>query len=77
LGKASVWIRIAAVSGFVMTVLDIYFSAVPIIQVSSSLIFTLKIAGVGLAGNLLGLGLYVVRTAGPATQLSDPAALSS
>jgi amino acid transporter len=73
LGKASSWIRIAAISGFVMTVLDIYFSAVPIIHVSNSMMFTLKIAGVGIAGNLLGVGLYVLRTAGAAAPISDAA----
>jgi glutamate:GABA antiporter len=64
LGRASAWIRIAAMSGLIMTLLDIYASAVPIIRVSNSLLFTLKIAGVAVAGNLLGVGLYVLRTAG-------------
>ena len=32
LGRAGTWIRLAAVSGLVMTVLDIYASAVPIIR---------------------------------------------
>jgi amino acid transporter len=63
LGKASLAIRIAAVSGLVMTVLDIYFSAVPIIQVKDSLFFTLKIVAVIVCGNLLGLLLYLARTA--------------
>jgi amino acid transporter len=69
LGKASLWIRVAAVSGLVMTLLDIYFSAVPIIQVKSSLLFTLKIVAVIICGNLLGVLLYWVRTRGQATKL--------
>jgi glutamate:GABA antiporter len=77
LGKASAAIRIAAFSGFVMTVLDIYFSAVPIIRVSSSVLFTLKIAGVAIAGNLLGLGLYALRTAGSTKPILDSALESS
>jgi amino acid transporter len=77
LGKASPWIKLAAVSGFVMTVLDIYFSAVPIIDVKNSLMFTLKIAGVGIAGNLLGLGLYALRTNAPTKPLSNNSSESS
>ena len=64
LGKASLPIRIAAVSGLIMTILDIYFSAVPIIQVKSSLLFTLKIVAVIVSGNVLGILLYVARTHG-------------
>jgi hypothetical protein len=57
------------VSGLVMTLLDIYFSAVPIIQVKNSLLFTLKIVAVIICGNLLGVLLYWVRTRGQATKL--------
>ncbi len=68
LGKASLPIRIAAVSGLIMTVLDIYFSAVPIISVVNPLAFTLKIVGVIAGGNLLGIALYLIRTAGSTRQ---------
>jgi glutamate:GABA antiporter len=71
LGKASPAIRIAAVSGLIMTVLDIYFSAVPIIQVKNSLLFTLKIVAVIVSGNLLGVGLYALRTAGSTKPIED------
>jgi glutamate:GABA antiporter len=62
LGRASAWIRIAACSALVMTLMNIFFSTVPIIQVNSSLVFTLKIAGVAVAGNLIGAAFYCLRT---------------
>jgi len=71
LGKASLPIRIASVSGLIMTVLDIYFSAVPIIQVKNATWFTLKIVAVIVSGNVLGVLLYVVRTAGATKRLAN------
>ena len=64
LGPVSMWIRVAAVSGLIMTLLDIYFSAVPIIQVKSAMQFTLKVVGLIVGGNLLGVLLYMARTRG-------------
>jgi amino acid transporter len=62
MGAAGIWLKVAAFSGLAMTLLDIYFSAVPIIAVNSSLLFTLKIAGVAIIGNALGAFLYLLRT---------------
>jgi glutamate:GABA antiporter len=62
LGRASAWIRVAAASALVMTLMNIFFSAVPIIQVNSSFWFTLKIAGVAVAGNAIGATFYWLRS---------------
>lgn len=58
LGPVPWWLRVAAASGLVMTLLNIGFGALPIIDVKSSLVFTAKIAGLILAGNLVGAGIY-------------------
>ena len=57
----SMWLRVAALSGFLMTILNIGFSVLPIIDVKNPLLFTAKIGGVILAGNLAGLLLYLLR----------------
>lgn len=52
-------LRAACVSGFAMTLLFIVLSVVPIVKVESTRAFTLKIAGVIVAANALGVGLWV------------------
>ncbi len=64
-GRAGILLRIAAFSGLVMTLLDIFFSAVPLIEVSSSLSFVLKIVLVALVGNALGVLIYGLRVTKP------------
>jgi amino acid transporter len=52
------WLRCAAVSGFAVTLLYSVLSVVPIIQVTSSLAFIVKVGGVIVGANLLGAWLY-------------------
>lgn len=61
IGNVPLWLRIAAFSGFVMTLLNIGFATLPIIDVKSSFIFTAKIGGLILAGNLVGAAVYWAR----------------
>lgn len=55
------WTRVAAISGFLMTLLYVVLSIVPIIQVESRLLFAAKISGVIVIANALGLAVFVYR----------------
>ncbi|HMG05237.1 MAG TPA: APC family permease [Chthoniobacterales bacterium] len=57
------WLRIAAASGFLMTLLYVTLSIFPIIDVKSNFSFTIKIAGVILGANVLGLCIFVAARA--------------
>lgn len=56
--KQPIWLKIAAASGFLMTSLYIVLALVPIVQVESHLSFALKIGGLIVGANLLGLMIY-------------------
>jgi amino acid transporter len=56
--RAPVWLRVAAASGFLMTVLYVTLSILPIVDVVSVPVFALKICGVIAVANLVGLFLY-------------------
>jgi amino acid transporter len=60
--RPAVWLRIAAVSGFVVTLLYIVLSVFPIIDVQSSWQYSIKTAAVILGANLIGVLLYQWRT---------------
>jgi len=52
------WIRVAALSGFLMTLVDVVLSIVPIVQVESRLIFALKISSLVLVTNAIGFAIF-------------------
>jgi amino acid transporter len=52
------WLQLAALSGFLMTLLYIVLSIFPIVDVESSWEYSLKIAGVVLGANALGWAIY-------------------
>ena len=52
------WVKLCAVSGFMMTALFVTLSVLPIIPVGSRTVFALKIIGLIVVTNLIGLGLY-------------------
>lgn len=56
--RPRLWLRAAAVSGFLMTLLYIVLSIFPIIGVENSWNYSLKIAAVVLGANLLGWAFY-------------------
>jgi len=55
---APAWLRVAALSGFLMTLLDVALSIVPIVQVGSRVAFAAKIATLVAATNAVGLLIY-------------------
>ncbi len=55
--RPSLGLRLCALSGFLMTVLYLALSIVPIVQVESRLLFGLKISGLILVTNGVGLGI--------------------
>lgn len=56
--KPPLWLKLACASGFIMTVIYIGFTIVPIIDVPSRLWFAVKIIAVVLIANLVGVGIY-------------------
>jgi len=56
--RPAFWLRVAAISGFLMTLLYVVLSVFPIIEVESSWKYSLKIAAVVLGANVLGWALY-------------------
>lgn len=52
------WLRMAALSGFLVTLLYSVLSVFPIIQVTSPLAFSAKVGGVIVGANLIGASLY-------------------
>ena len=57
------WLRIAAGSGFLMTLLYVTLSVFPIIDVKSNFSFTLKITAVIIAANIVGAGIFAAARA--------------
>jgi amino acid transporter len=55
-----IWLKASALSGFLMTLLFIALSVVPIIQVGSRLMFAAKISGLILITNVIGLAIYLM-----------------
>ncbi len=70
--RPPLWIKACALSGLAMTLLYGALSIVPIIEVESRLLFALKISGLIVVTNLLGLAIYVAarrrRARGPAAE---------
>jgi amino acid transporter len=57
--RSPLWLKIAALSGFVMTLLFVLLSILPIVQVESRVIFALKISSVIVIANVIGLGIFL------------------
>jgi amino acid transporter len=57
------WLRIAAASGFLMTLLYVTLSVFPIIDVKSNFAFTFKITTVLIAANIVGAGIFAAARA--------------
>jgi amino acid transporter len=52
------WVRLCATSGFLMTLLYVTLSVLPIIPVGSRTVFALKITGLIVIANLVGVALF-------------------
>jgi amino acid transporter len=61
--KAPLWLKLAAVSGFLVSVVAGYFTLIPITNVSSPLMFAVKIITVVVVVNVIGVVLYRIRKA--------------
>jgi amino acid transporter len=59
---SALWLRVAAASGFIVTLLFVLFSVLPIISVKSAPAYAIKTAAVLLGANALGLLLYRLGT---------------
>jgi amino acid transporter len=57
--RPPLWLQLCALSGFLMTLLYVALSVVPIIEVESRGLFALKISGLIVVTNILGLGIYL------------------
>jgi hypothetical protein len=60
--RPPLWVRAAAASGFLMTLLYVGLSVVPIVPVGSRVTFALKIVTVIGGANLLGTALFMTRS---------------
>jgi glutamate:GABA antiporter len=58
--RASLWLKIACASGFIVTLVYIRFAIVPITDVESPLSFALKIVSTVLLANVVGVTIYVL-----------------
>jgi len=54
------WLKVAAASGFLVSVIGAFFTVFPIIEVQSRLLFASKIIVVVIAANAIGAGLYLL-----------------
>ena len=61
-GRASIWLRIIAVCGFLVSLTAIVFTVYPIIDVPSKLTFAAKIIAVTVVANAIGAGIFVLRS---------------
>jgi amino acid transporter len=57
--RPSLWVKIASGSGFLMTLLYIVVSVFPIVDVKNRLSFLVKVSGVIIAANIIGVAIFV------------------
>jgi hypothetical protein len=58
---APFWLKAAALSGFLMTLLYVVLALVPIIEVESRLVFALKMASLIIGTNAVGAAIFVAK----------------
>jgi amino acid transporter len=68
--RPPLWIRIAASSGFLMTLLYVTLSVLPIVTVNNRAIFAAKICAVIVGTNVIGLAIYARNAANSRSPLS-------
>ena len=56
---APIWLRIAALCGFGVSLLTIFYTVYPIIDVPNPLVFGAKVATVGVIANAIGVAIFV------------------
>jgi amino acid transporter len=73
--RPPLWLLMASVSGFLMTLLYVVLSVFPIIQVENQLAFTVKVASVIVIANLLGSSIFALAVRRRRSE-SEPRAIS-
>ncbi len=58
--RPPLWLKIAAGSGFLMTLLYVLVSVIPIVQVKSHASFTAKVSGIIIAANIIGAAIFLL-----------------
>jgi amino acid transporter len=58
--RPPLWLKIAAGSGFLMTLLYVVVSVFPIVEVKSQASFTAKVGGVIIAANIIGAAIFLL-----------------
>jgi glutamate:GABA antiporter len=58
--RLPLWLKVAALSGFLITLLYVALSILPIIQVESRLMFAIKISGLIVIANGIGVAIFVI-----------------
>jgi amino acid transporter len=58
--RPPLWLKIAAGSGFLMTLLYVVVSVIPIVEVKSHASFTAKVGGVIIAANIVGAVIFLL-----------------
>lgn len=58
--RPPVWLKIAALSGLLMTLLYMALSIVPIVEVKSRQAFALKLSGLIVITNIIGLAIFLM-----------------
>jgi len=58
--RARTWLRLAAICGFVVSLLAIFFTIYPIIDVPNPFIFATKIVTVTLIANAVGAAIFAI-----------------
>lgn len=56
--KAGSWLKLAAISGILVTLMSLGFNLLPIVAVASKWKFAVKVGGTSLGLNLLGMAIY-------------------
>ncbi|HZE56574.1 MAG TPA: APC family permease [Chthoniobacterales bacterium] len=57
---ASLWLRIAALAGMITSLLAIFFTVFPIIDVPSPFLFAIKVIGVTAIANAIGVTIFIL-----------------
>ena len=56
--RAGFWLKLAGVSGIVVTVLSMVFNLLPIVDVASTWVFAVKVVAAAVVLNVIGIGAY-------------------
>jgi amino acid transporter len=71
--RPPLWLKLSSLSGLLMTLLYLTLSIIPIIEVQSRLSFAMKIGGLIVISNLLGLGVFSIAGRRRRMMKSEPA----